>query len=141
MYSQQAFFEFFDILVQLSIHILTLFPEMFSLLNESIIGRAQKNKIIEVNCHNIRDYSKDKHRRVDDTPYGGGKGMLLAAPAVYNCYKGIVDAQSDKPDTRRRVIYMSPQGKVLTQKKAAELNLPPLGLFRISLHPNREVIL
>ena len=67
--------------------IMTLFPEMVSgVLGESIIGRAQAAGHISVNTHNIRDYSEDKHRRVDDTPYGGGKGMLMAAPPIYNCY-------------------------------------------------------
>ena len=65
--------------------IMTLFPDMVNyILSESIIGRAQKSGIIEVKTHNIRDYSEDKHRRVDDTPYGGGKGMLMMAPHIYN---------------------------------------------------------
>lgn len=101
--------------------IMTLFPELVErILSESIIGRAQKNKIIEVNCHNIRDYSKDKHRRVDDTPYGGGKGMLMMAPPIYDCYEHII---STKPDTSStKVIYMSPAGKVFDQKKAEEFS-------------------
>ena len=101
--------------------IMTLFPELVDrILSESIIGRAQKNKIIEVNCHNIRDYSKDKHRRVDDTPYGGGKGMLMMAPPIYDCYEHII---STKPDTSStKVIYMSPAGRVFDQKKAEEFS-------------------
>ena len=100
--------------------IMTLFPDLVSgILNESIIGRAQKSGAIEVMAHNIRDYSKDKHRRVDDTPYGGGKGMLRMAPPIYDCYQAIVDRFPDAQ--RRRVVYMSPRGKVFDQKKAQEL--------------------
>ena len=100
--------------------ILTLFPDMIrSVLSESIIGRAAAEGIISVNAHNIRDYSTDKHRRVDDTPYGGGMGMLMAAPPIYSCYKAVV---GESKDEKTRVIYMSPQGKVLTQGKAKELS-------------------
>jgi tRNA (guanine37-N1)-methyltransferase len=103
--------------------IMTLFPELVDhVLGESIIGRAQKSGAIEVHTHQIRDYSEDKHRRVDDTPYGGGKGMLMAAPPVYNCFQGVLHKQAEDGFTgTRRVIYMSPAGKVLTQKKAEEL--------------------
>ena len=102
--------------------IMTLFPELVSyVLGESIIGRAQKSGAITVNCHNIRDYSEDKHRRVDDTPYGGGKGMLMAAPPIYNCYKHITENDGDTlPSTR--VVFMSPSGSLLNQKKAEELS-------------------
>ena len=100
--------------------IMTLFPEFVDgILGESIIGRARKSGAIEVNCHNIRDYSTDKHRRVDDTPYGGGKGMLMMAPPIYDCYKSIIESSADK--TSRRVIYMSPAGTIFNQKKAEEL--------------------
>ena len=103
--------------------IMTLFPDLVNtVLGESIIGRAQKSGAIEVHTHQIRDYSEDKHRRVDDTPYGGGKGMLMAAPPVYNCYQGVLRAQAEDGFTgSRRVIFLSPAGKVLTQKKAEEL--------------------
>ena len=104
--------------------IMTLFPELVScVLGESIIGRAQKSGAITVRTYNIRDYSEDKHRRVDDTPYGGGKGMLMMAPPIYNCYSAILKEQEDAgmKDLRRRVIYLSPTGKVLTQSRAAEL--------------------
>jgi tRNA (guanine37-N1)-methyltransferase len=104
--------------------IMTLFPDLVdTVLGKSIIGRAQKSGAIAVRTHNIRDYSEDKHRRVDDTPYGGGKGMLMMAPPIYNCYRAILDRQTDEglTDLRRRVIYMSPTGKVLTQARAAEL--------------------
>ena len=102
--------------------IMTLFPELVEgVLGESIIGRATKNGIIEIKCHNIRDFSEDKHRRVDDTPYGGGKGMLMAAPPIYNCYKHIIDSRPEL-EGNRCVIYMSPAGTVLNQKKAEELS-------------------
>ncbi len=101
--------------------IMTLFPELVSgVLSESIIGRAQKSGAIEVHAHNIRDYSKDKHRRVDDTPYGGGMGMLMSPVPIYDCYTAIT-APEVNPCAKRRVIYMSPKGEVLSQKKAAEL--------------------
>ena len=105
--------------------IMTLFPDMVDyILSESIIGRARKNNFIDVRLHNIRDYSEDKHRRVDDTPYGGGKGMLMMAPPIYNCYSAILENQKAEgiECETRRVIYMSPAGKVLTQKKAEELS-------------------
>ena len=106
--------------------IMTLFPELCErVLGESVIGRAQKSGVITVKCHNIRDYSTDKHRRVDDTPYGGGKGMLMMAPPIYNCYEAILGevkkAFVDKEPTRR-IVYMSPRGKVFDQKKARELS-------------------
>ena len=101
--------------------IMTLFPELVDrVLSESIIGRARESGAIEVYTHNIRDYSKDKHRRVDDTPYGGGKGMLMAAPPIYDCYRAIVEMQNGE-NTRRRVIYMSPKGEVLRQSVAQRL--------------------
>lgn len=103
--------------------IMTLFPDLVkTVLGESIIGRAQKNGAIEVNLFDIRDYTEDKHRRVDDTPYGGGKGMLMMAPPIYNCYQAVLKQQDiDGYVGRRHVIYLSPAGKVLTQKRAEEL--------------------
>ena len=98
--------------------ILTLFPDMVStVLSESIIGRAQKSGLITVNCHNIRDYSENKHRNVDDTPFGGGKGMVMAAPPIYNCFRAVTDPLPE--GERRRVIYLSPKGRVLTQAIAS----------------------
>lgn len=99
--------------------IMTLFPELVeTVLNESILGRAQKNGAIAVRTHNIRDYSEDKHRRVDDTPYGGGRGMLMAAPPIYNCYQAAV---ADAPaGEKRHVVYLSPRGRTFTQKIAKE---------------------
>lgn len=102
--------------------ILTLFPEMVdSVLATSIIGRAAEGGVITVKTHNIRDYSKDKHRRVDDTPYGGGKGMLMAAPPIYDCWKAVCDELLQK-GIKARTVYMSPCGKVLCHKKAKELS-------------------
>lgn len=102
---------------------MTLFPELVgNVLSESIIGRAQKNGAIEVGIHNIRDYSEDKNRRVDDTPYGGGKGMLMAAPPIYNCYSAILAGATDYASLRTHVIFMSPKGQVLKQKRALELS-------------------
>ena len=94
--------------------ILTLFPEMFKPLNESIIKKAIDKKLIEINLINIRDFSKDKHKKVDDAPYGGGAGMVIKPDVVYDAYKSI-DSDGAK------VIYMSPQGKTLNQKKVEEL--------------------
>ena len=101
--------------------IMTLFPEFVDrVLGESIIGRAQKSGAITVCSHNIRDYSKDKHRRVDDTPYGGGKGMLMMAPPIYDCYEAVKAAYPDAG--ARHVVYLSPRGRVLNQDKAKELS-------------------
>ena len=75
------------------IDIMTLFPEFVDyVLSESIIGRARKAGKLDIRTYNIRDYSEDKHRRVDDTPYGGGKGMLMAAPPIYRCYEALRDS-------------------------------------------------
>lgn len=99
--------------------VLTLFPDLVSnILSESIIGRAQKAGYLSVYAHNIRDWSEDKNRRVDDTPYGGGMGMLMAAPPVYNCYDAV---RAMAPEMKTRVIYMSPKGRVLTQTHAKDL--------------------
>lgn len=94
--------------------ILTLFPEIFTPLKESIIGRAVENNRIEVNLTNIRDFSKDKHKKVDDTPYGGGAGMVIRPDVVYDAYDSIKDENA-------KVIYMSPKGKVLNQEKVKQL--------------------
>lgn len=94
--------------------VLTLFPDMFSLLKESIIGKAIEDKKIELNLINIRDFSKDKHKKVDDTPYGGGAGMVMKADVVYDAYEHIKDESA-------KVIFLSPQGKTLNQNKVKEL--------------------
>ena len=95
--------------------VLTLFPEMFQALDQSIIGRAKEKNLIEINLINIRDFSKDKHQKVDDTPYGGGAGMVMKADVVYDAFKSL-DSKNAK------VIYMSPQGKKLNQSKVVELS-------------------
>lgn len=100
------------------IDIATLFPEMCeAFLNESIIGRARKRNLIDVRCHQIRDYTLDKHRRVDDIPYGGGMGMVMQAEPIYRCFLSVTEGRE-----RPHVIYMSPKGSVLTQKRAVELS-------------------
>lgn len=101
------------------IDIATLFVEMCEIvLNESIIGRARKKGLVEFCCHNIRDYTMDKHRRVDDTPYGGGKGMVMRADPIFKCYEDVCEKIEKKP----YVIYMSPQGSVLTEEKCIKLS-------------------
>lgn len=101
------------------IDIATLFPEMCeAVLSESIIGRARKSGAIEVHCHNIRDYTTDKHRRADDTPYGGGMGMVMKAEPIYRCWQAVCKELNDKPYS----IFLSPQGNVLTQAKTVELS-------------------
>ena len=109
---------------KLRIDIMTLFPEFVDfILSESIIGRARRAGTLDIRAHNIRDYSEDKHRRVDDTPYGGGRGMLMAAPPIYRCYKAIeADVTAADPETRPYVIYMSPRGRVFTNEYAKELS-------------------
>ena len=100
--------------------IMTLFPDMVSgVLSESILGRAQKSGCISVSCHNIRDYSEKKHKNVDDTPYGGGMGMVMAAPPIVACYRDI--AKDFGEGERVRSIYLSPKGRMLTQDVAREL--------------------
>lgn len=94
--------------------VLTLFPDMFSPLKQSIIGKAIEDKKIELNLINIRDFSKDKHKKVDDTPYGGGAGMVMKADVVYDAYEHIKDEKA-------KVIFLSPQGKTLNQNKVKEL--------------------
>lgn len=93
--------------------VLTLFPEMFESLKSSIIGRAEEKNLINLEIVNIRDFSKDKHKKVDDTPYGGGAGMLIRPDVVYDAYSSL--------ENRGKVIYMSPQGKTLIQSKVKEL--------------------
>lgn len=104
------------------IDVATLFPEMCeAVLSESILGRARKNNCLTVQCWNIRDYTLDKHRRVDDVPYGGGRGMVMQADPIYRCYEAVF-AQTQSAPHR---IYMSPKGRVLTQKRAQELAKMP----------------
>ena len=95
--------------------VLTLFPEMFEPIKQSIIGKASEKNLIDIQLINIRDFSKDKHKKVDDTPYGGGAGMVMQADVIYDAYTSIKDKNA-------KVIYMSPQGKLLNQKKVEELS-------------------
>ncbi len=116
------------------IDVATLFPEMCeAVLSESIIGRARKAGFIEIACHNIRDYSADKRRRVDDYGYGGGKGMVMQADPIYRCHSHICELGNEPPAHETAdgelphpyTVYMSPQGTVLTQQKALELSRLP----------------
>ena len=95
--------------------VLTLFPEMFDSLKQSILGRAQEKKLIDINLVNIRDFSNNKHKKVDDTPYGGGAGMVMMPDVVDRAYNSI------KTDNAK-VIYMTPQGKTLNQEKVEQLS-------------------
>ena len=95
--------------------VLTLFPEMFEITKQSILGKAQEKNLIKINTINIRDFSKNKHKKVDDTPYGGGAGMVIMPDVVYRAYKSIQTKNA-------KVIYMSPQGKTLNQEKVMELS-------------------
>ena len=99
----------------MKIDILTLFPEMFNSLKQSIIGKAIENNLIEINLINIRDFSKDKHKKVDDTPYGGGAGMVIKPDVVYDAFSSIKSKNA-------KTIYLSPQGKVLNQNKVKDLS-------------------
>lgn len=104
----------------MKIDIMTLFPEMCeAVMSESIIGRARKAGKVEIECHNIRDYSGNKHNKVDDTPYGGGMGMVMSATPIYNCFTALYDSETEE---KPHLIYMSPKGVTFTQKKAVELS-------------------
>lgn len=95
--------------------VLTLFPEMFESLKTSIIGKAVEKKLIDINITNIRDFSEDKHKKVDDTPYGGGAGMIMKPDVVYRAYQSV-------KENKAKVIYLSPQGKTLNQQKVEDLS-------------------
>ena len=100
--------------------VMTIFPELvMSVLGESIIGRAQASGAIEVYAHNIRDFSTDKHRKTDDTPYGGGLGMVMSCQPIYDCYKSIREQIGE--GGRTRVVYMSPKGRIFNNSVALEL--------------------
>ena len=100
----------------MKIDILTLFPEMFSALGESILGRAQKAGKIEINVVNIRDFTEDKHLKCDDYPFGGGAGMVMMPQPIGSAIEAV------DPDHRAHRIYISPRGRVFTQKRAVELS-------------------
>lgn len=95
--------------------VLTLFPEMFEAVKQSILGKAIEKKLITINLVNIRDFSKDKHKKVDDAPYGGGAGMVIRPDVVYDAYKSVYEKDA-------KVIYLTPQGKTLDQKKVEDLS-------------------
>ncbi|MEG2144838.1 MAG: tRNA (guanosine(37)-N1)-methyltransferase TrmD, partial [Oscillospiraceae bacterium] len=100
------------------IDIVTLFPEMCeAFLGDSIVGRARKSQKIEINCHQLRDFSDDKWRRVDDTPYGGGQGMIIRAEPLTKCCEHIIGILGKRP----HIIYLSPRGRVFNQGIAGEL--------------------
>lgn len=100
------------------IDIITLFPEMCrAVMGESIIGRAQKKGVLEVYCHQLRDYAFDKHKRVDDTPYGGGMGMVMKCEPIALCFEDICQTLGAKP----HFVYMSPQGTVLNQSRIKDM--------------------
>ena len=104
------------------IDIMTLFPEMCeAVLSESIIGRARERGFVDIHCVNIRDFTADKHNRVDDAPYGGGMGMLMQAQPIYDCYQSLCENAEDRP----HLVYMSPQGQTLTQEKVKSLAQMP----------------
>lgn len=109
------------------IDIMTLFPEMCeAVLSESIIGRARERGFVDIHCVNIRDFTADKHNRVDDAPYGGGMGMLMQAQPIYDCYQSLCENAEDRP----HLVYMSPQGQTLTQEKVKSLaKIPHLVLL------------
>lgn len=103
----------------MKIDIMTLFPEMCeAVMSESIIGRARKAGKVEISCVNIRDYADNKHNKVDDTPYGGGMGMVMSAAPIYNCFSSLYNKETEQ---KPHLIYMSPKGKTFNQKKALEL--------------------
>ena len=101
--------------IKVQFDVLTLFPEMFEPIKQSILGKAIENEKIKLKLINIRDFSKDKHKKVDDTPYGGGAGMVMKPDVVYDAYKSVYEENA-------KVIYLSPQGKTLNQKKVEELS-------------------
>ncbi|MFA6305344.1 MAG: tRNA (guanosine(37)-N1)-methyltransferase TrmD [Candidatus Gracilibacteria bacterium] len=107
--------------------ILTIFPKIFdSYLDQSILKRAQAKKLIEIHVHDIRDYSKQSHKKVDDIPYGGGAGMVMTPQPLYDAIKAV------KKLNKGRVVYFSPRGDILTQQKAekyAQENKPKSGFI------------
>ena len=99
----------------MKVDILTLFPEMFTPLEESIIGRAKESGKIEINVYNIRDYSKNKHKNCDDYPFGGGAGMVMTPQPIADAIKAV------DPDHKAKRIFTSPKGSTFTQKRVKDL--------------------
>ncbi len=100
----------------MKIDVLTLFPEMFVALDSSLIGKAKEKGLFQLNCHNIRDYSADKHKKCDDSPFGGGAGMVMTPQPIHDCISAV------DPDRKAKRIYLSPRGKTLTQQVVKELS-------------------
>lgn len=99
----------------MNINIVTLFPEMFESLNASLIGKARENNLVNINIHNLRDYSKDKHKKCDDYPFGGGAGMVMSVQPIYDCISAISGKNAHR-------IFLSPQGRKLNQSIVKELS-------------------
>lgn len=105
------------------IKVMTLFPEMFDgPLGNSIIQRARENQVIDIECVNIRDYADNKHKKVDDYPYGGGPGMVMTPQPIFDCYDSIIHELDISEKEKPRVIYLSPKGKTFDQNMAIELS-------------------
>lgn len=102
--------------MELNIDILTLFPEMFDIFNHSIIGRAKNKKIINIETHNIRDYTLNKHNKTDEYPYGGGAGMVMTAQPIVDCIESI------KNNNKGKVIFLGPRGETFNQSMAKDLS-------------------
>lgn len=100
----------------MTIDVLTLFPEMLDSLKHSLMGKALEKGLYQLNCHNIRDYSKDKHKKCDDTPFGGGAGMVMTPQPIHDCIMAV------DPEHKAKRIYMSPRGKVLSQSLVRDLS-------------------
>lgn len=100
----------------MKIDVLTLFPEMFVALDSSLIGKAKEKGLFQLNCHNIRDYSADKHKKCDDAPFGGGAGMVMTPQPIHDCIMAV------DPNRKAKRIYLSPRGKTLTQSVVKQLS-------------------
>ena len=99
----------------MKIDVLTLFPEMFTALDSSLIGKAKENGLFELACHNIRDYSKDKHKKCDDAPFGGGAGMVMMPQPIGSAIEAV------DPEHKAHRIYLSPKGETFKQGKVFDL--------------------
>ena len=105
----------------MNFHIMMLFPDMVdTVLSESIIGRGREAGAISVKLYNIRDYANNKHNKVDDTPYGGGMGMLMAAPPICECHDAVCAGIPE--DSKKHTVYMSPKGRILDHNTAVRLS-------------------
>ena len=113
----------------MTIDVITIFPEMFDCVFEAgILGRAQARELLQVNIHDLRDYTQDKHRSVDDYPYGGGSGMIMKPEPIFNAVESLkieADCVLEKIQSSSRIIFLTPQGETLTQRKIESLSLEP----------------